>query len=90
VSDPGAVLPKYNVAIVAQVILEVAVDLDPEHLKIDKLALRVVGDSKDHEEMTTAAQAISDLRESGLFTYKDDEAIVKPTPAALLAVALLT
>lgn len=88
-SNLGAVLPKYNVAIVARLILEVAVEFDPEHLKIDELALQVIGDPKDHKEMTTATQAISDLRESSLFTYRDDEAIVKPTPAALLAVALL-
>ena len=88
-TDPEAVLPKYNVAIVAQVILEEAAEVDPQHLKVDELALRIAGNPEDRKEMETAMQAIRDLRESGLFSYQDDEAVVKPTPAALLAVALL-
>lgn len=80
--------PKYNVAAVEAVILEVAAELHPEHLSTGGLSLRIVGDPDDGREIETAAQAIHNLRESGLFTARDDE-IVEPTPAALRAVALL-
>jgi hypothetical protein len=82
-------LPKYNVAIVEAVILEVAAELHPEHLPAGELAMKIVGDVNDSRELETAAQAIGGLREFGLLKTRDDE-IAEPTPAALRAVALLT
>jgi hypothetical protein len=81
--------PKYNVAIVEAVILEVAAELHPENLTVKELSLRIISDPDDSRELETAAQAIRGLREFGLFKASDDE-IVVPTPAALRAVALLT
>jgi hypothetical protein len=81
--------PKYDVAVVEAVILEVAAELDPEHFSTGGLLLRVVGDPDDAREIETGVQAIRSLREVGLFTHRDDE-IVEPTPAAVRAVELLT
>ena len=81
--------PKYNVAIVEAVILEVAAELHPENLTAKELALRIISDADDTKEVETAAQAIGGLREFGLFKVRDDE-IVEPTAAGLHAVALLT
>ena len=80
--------PKYDLAIVESVILEVAAELHPRHLTARELSLRIVSDADDRREVETAAQAIRNLREFGLFRDRDDE-IVEPTPAALRAVALL-
>jgi hypothetical protein len=81
--------PNYNVAIVEAVILEVAAELHPEHLSAGGLSLKIISDPDDSREVETAAQAIRNLREFGLFSDRDDE-IVVPTPAGLRAVALLT
>jgi hypothetical protein len=80
--------PKYNLAIVESAILEVAVELHPCHLTARELLLRIVSDPDDRKEVETAAQAIRNLREFGLFADRDD-ATVEPTQAALRAVALL-
>jgi len=82
-------LPKYNVAIVEAVILEVAAELHPEHLSTGGLLMRIVSDADDAREVEVGAQAIRNLREFGLFADREDE-IVEPTPAALRACALLT
>ena len=81
--------PKYNVAIVEAVILEVAAELHPRHLTAKDLALRIVSDPDDGGEIETAAEAIRNLREFGLFHGRED-GIVEPTQAALRACALLT
>jgi hypothetical protein len=81
--------PKYIVATVEAVILEVAAELHPQNPTAKELALKIIGDPDDAREVETAAQAIQGLREFGLFADRDDE-IVEPTPAALRAVALLT
>lgn len=81
--------PKYNVAIVEALILEVAAEFHPDHLSSDALTLKIVGDPDDGREIETAAQAIRGLREFGLLEDRDDD-IVQPTPAALRAVALLS
>ena len=80
--------PKYNVAIVEAVLLEVAAELHPQHLTAAELSLKIVGDPDDGREIETAARAIRNLREFGLFRDRDDE-IAEPTQAALRAVALL-
>jgi len=87
----GSYPPKaqYNVAIMETVILEVTADLHPVHLSKADLTLKIVSDPDDDKEVGTAAQAIRNLREFGLFADRDDE-IVEPTPAALRAVARLT
>jgi hypothetical protein len=85
----GETPPKYNLAIVETVILEVAAELHPQHLTAEDLSLRIVGDPDDERETETAAQAIRSLTEFGLFADRGD-GIVEPTPAALRAVALLT
>jgi hypothetical protein len=85
----GDTPPKYTLGIVESVLLEIAAELHPEHLPADGLSLRIVSNPDDDREVETAAQAIRNLRESGLFRERDDE-IVEPTPAALRSVALLT
>jgi len=87
-SAPGTP-PQYNVAIVEAAVLEIAVELHPEHLSTDGLLLKIVSDPDDAREIETAAQAIRGLREFGLFASREDE-IVRPTPAGVRAVALLT
>jgi hypothetical protein len=80
--------PKYNVATVESVLLEVTAELHPQHLTARELSLRIVSDASDSREVETAALAIRNLREFGLFSDRDDET-VQPTPAALRAYALL-
>jgi hypothetical protein len=80
--------PNYNVAIVEAVLLEITVELHPEHLSTDGLLLRIVSDPNDEREIETGVQAIRNLREFGLFADREDE-IVQPTPAGLRACALL-
>ena len=81
--------PKYDVAIVEAVALQVAAELHPQNLTAKELALKIVWDEDDAREVETAAQAIQGLREFGLFAEGEGE-IVMPTPAGLRAVALLT
>lgn len=81
--------PKYNVAIVEAVILEVAAELHPEHLSAHELSLKIISDPNDSRELETAGLAIDWLRKFGLFKTRDDE-IAEPTAAALHAVALLS
>lgn len=81
--------PKYEVATVECMVLEVAAELHPLHPTADELALRVVGNPDDERETRTAAIAIRQLREFGLVRDRDD-GTVEPTAAALRAVALLT
>lgn len=80
--------PKYNLAVVESVVLEIAAELHPQHLTARDLSLRIVGDPDDPKEVQTAAQAIRNLREFGLFRDRNDE-IVEPTQAALHAFGLL-
>jgi hypothetical protein len=81
--------PKYSVATVEAVLLEMTAELHPKHLSTEGLLLEVVTDPGDEREIETGMQAIRSLREIGLFTHRDDE-IVEPTPAAVRAVKLLT
>lgn len=84
----GDTLPKYKVAVVEAVILEVAAELHPRRMTALELSLEVVGDADDQREVDTAVQAIGNLREFGLVCVREDDVVV-PTPAALRAVALL-
>jgi hypothetical protein len=81
--------PKYDVAKVEAVILEVAAELHPEHLSTGGLLLKIVSNADDAREVEIGVQAVRNLREFGLFANREDE-IVEPTPAALRACALLT
>lgn len=81
--------PKYNIATVEAVILEVAAELHPDNLTATDLSLKIVSNADDTREVETVAQAIRGLREFGLFADRNDE-IVEPTPAGLRAVVLLT
>jgi len=87
-TDAGS-SPKYNLSLVASLILEEAVELHPRHLTARELSLRIVIDPDDSREIETAIGAIEDLRESGLFRYRNDDEVVEPTRAALRAVTLL-
>lgn len=80
--------PKYDLAVVEAVILEVAAELHPRRLTADEFSLRIVSDPDDSREVGTAAQAIRNLSQSDLLHHRDDE-IVELTRAALRAVALL-
>jgi hypothetical protein len=60
----GKIPPKYNVAIVEAVILEVAAELHPEHLSAHELSLKTISDPDDSRELETAALAIAGLRDS--------------------------
>jgi hypothetical protein len=81
--------PKYNPALVEQVILEEAIELHPQRLTVGELSLRIVADPDDRMEVETVTHAIRDLRRSGLFRYRNDDQLVEPTHAALRACALL-
>jgi hypothetical protein len=80
--------PKYDIATVEAVILELAAELHPDNLTATDLSLKIISNADDAREVKTAAQAIQGLREFGLFADRDDE-IVEPTPAGLRAVVLL-
>jgi hypothetical protein len=80
---------KYNLAAVESAALEMAIELHPQRLTARELSLRMVRNRDDNKEVETAAEAIRNLREFGLFADRDDE-IVEPTPAGLRACALFT
>ncbi len=89
VEDAGvAGPPKYNPELVAQVILEEAIELYPQRLTVGELSLRIVSDPDDGREVETASEAICDLRRSGLFRYRNDDQVVEPTHAAFSAAAI--
>lgn len=79
---------KYNLPAVESAVLEMAVELHPQHLTPRELSLTIVRDRDDKREVETCAQAIRNLREFGLLSDRGDE-ILEPTQAALCAHALL-
>jgi len=89
-STDDATPPKYNPVLVQHALLEEVVGLHPKHLSISQLTRRIVADPSDDREADVAIQAIHDLTQVGLFSCDDGTQIVKPTPAALRAVALIT
>jgi hypothetical protein len=80
--------PKYDRAIVGQMLLLELVNGDTRCLSIGELVDRITADQNDPSEVETARAAIRELRETGLITYCDDAELVEPTPAALHAHAL--
>lgn len=79
---------KYNLAIVEAIILEMAAELNPRHLKTKELCARIITNPKDAREIETVVHAIRNLREFGLFSNSNVD-LVKATPAGLHAVKLL-
>jgi Cdc6-like AAA superfamily ATPase len=69
-------------------VLEIVVELHPDHLTIPELILKVATD-RDRLEGEDVRFAIRDLRASGLLRYRNDDQVVEPTHAALLANELL-
>ena len=70
-------------------VLEETIELHPQRLTVEELALRVVVDPNDDWEVETIADAIRDLRRSGLLRYRNDDRVVELTHTALRAAALL-
>jgi hypothetical protein len=77
--------PKYNSRLVERVLLDEAIELHPQRLTVSELCLRIVSDPEDGREVETAADALCNLRRSGLVRYRNDDRIVEPTHAALCA-----
>lgn len=75
--------PKYNRAIVGQVLLLEILNSHPTCLTVAELVDRITSDPGDANEVETARTAIRELRETGLVTYCDDAEVVEPTQAAL-------
>jgi hypothetical protein len=82
--------PKYNSTRVGEVILIEIIEQHPARLTVDELALRIVSDPDDGEEVETATDAVRDLRRACLVRYRNDDRLVEPTQAALRAHELLT
>lgn len=81
----GGTQPKYNRAVVGQVLLLEIVNSHPTCLTVTELVDQITSDPSDHSEVETARAAIRELRETGLVTYCDDAELVEPTQAALHA-----
>lgn len=84
----GATHPKYNRAVVGQVLLLEIVNSHPRCMTVAELFDRVVADTDDSREVETAHAAIRELRKTGLVTSCDDAELVEPTEAALHAHSL--
>lgn len=80
--------PKYDIAILETLILEMAAELHPERLSTPEFTWKIVGDPDDRKEVGAVRRAIRNLREFGLVHRRDDE-IVELTQPALRAVTLL-
>ena len=70
---------------VERAVLEVVIELHPDHLTPSELVLKVAGERDESEEIR---HAIHDLKGCGLFRFTGE--VVEPTHAALRAFALLT
>jgi hypothetical protein len=81
---------KYTPMLVAQAMLEEAVELHPRCPTAQEFLRRIVADPGDRREVEVAIQAIRTLEQAGLFCTADEDQRVVPTEAALLAFALLT
>lgn len=85
----GDTPPKYDPEHVERAVLEEVLRRHPERLTIGELSLRIVGDPEDELEVEIAAEAIHDLRASGVVRYREDDQLVEPTHAVLRYVELL-
>jgi hypothetical protein len=85
----NAIPPKYDQAVVEQMVLEEVIELHPQHLTVGDLWLRIVADPGDSREVETVTRAIRELRQSGLLSHGDGDEVVEPTFTALRAFALL-
>jgi hypothetical protein len=81
----GGAHPKYNRAIVGQVLLMQILNKHPTCMTVAELVDRTIADSGDASEVETARAAIRELRQTGLIRYCDDDELVEPTQAALHA-----
>ncbi len=66
-------------------VLEVVIELHPDHLTLSELVLKMAGERDESEEIR---HAIRDLKGCGLLRFTGE--VVEPTHAALCAFALLT
>ncbi len=73
-----------------QAALNEVVKLDPEHLTIPELILRIARDPEDEATQEEIRHAVRELRRSGVVRYRDDDEVVEPTHATLRVVDLLT
>jgi hypothetical protein len=71
---------------IERAVLEIVLELHPDHLTIPELVLKVAAD-RDQAEGEDVRLAVRDLRGSGLLRYVDG--LVVPTHAALRAFELL-
>jgi len=77
--------PKYDRAVVGQVLLLEILNNHPRCMTVAELVDRTTADPGDYSEVETARAAIRELRETDLVTYCDDAELVEPTQAALHA-----
>lgn len=78
--------PDRDIRQLERAVLEVVLELHPDHLTIPELVLKVAAD-RDQEEGEDVRLAIRDLRGSGLLRYVGE--LVVPTHAALRAFEIL-
>jgi hypothetical protein len=71
---------------IERAVLEIVLELHPDHLTVPELVLKVAAD-RDQVEGEDVRLAVRDLRASGLLRYVGD--LVVPTHAALRAFAIL-
>jgi len=79
-------LPTYRPVQIEQAVLEMVLELHPQHLTADELVLRLAGD-RDPTEPDSIRNAIRDLKCCGLLCYIDQ--VVAPTQSAVHAGELL-
>jgi hypothetical protein len=80
----------YDPQKVGGVLLVVIIEQHPALLTVDQLALRVVSDPNDEEEVKAFGEALRSMSASGLIQCRGEDKTVEPTPAALHAHDLLT
>lgn len=77
-------LPRTRAAAAEHAVLEVVIDLHPDHLTPAELVLKMSGERGEDDEI---GRAICELKGSGLLRYIDD--VVAPTHAALHFASLI-
>lgn len=87
--NPAADSPNYDSELVERAVLEEVIELYPQRLTTPELAMRIVADPDDRQELETVTHAVRELRRSGLLRYRNDDELVEPTHAAVRAHRLL-